>query len=211
MDAMKAYADLGGRVFLSHWHNIWIEGATQSGGGTPEAGGVADDRDVRTTAARSLDRRRRRHDRRGRQPEGRVVRDVDAERRRLDDARLRSRSATAPARTRARRSTREGRALGLLDGTTGRRQRRRTSSSRRRTRADPDPRCGKVVFSDMHVSGGSTSARRYARTRAAARRRALTPQEKALAFMFFDIASCVGTVLTARFWSSPRASDLHLV
>jgi len=28
MDRLKAYADLGGRVFLSHWHNIWIEGST---------------------------------------------------------------------------------------------------------------------------------------------------------------------------------------
>ncbi|NVB84645.1 MAG: carboxypeptidase regulatory-like domain-containing protein, partial [Kofleriaceae bacterium] len=26
LNAMKDYADLGGRVFLSHWHNIWISG-----------------------------------------------------------------------------------------------------------------------------------------------------------------------------------------
>ena len=26
MDAVKAYADLGGRIFLSHWHHHWIEG-----------------------------------------------------------------------------------------------------------------------------------------------------------------------------------------
>ena len=32
LDAMKAYADFGGRVFASHWHNIWIEGSTQGGG-----------------------------------------------------------------------------------------------------------------------------------------------------------------------------------
>ena len=32
MDAMKQYADIGGRVFVSHWHNIWIEGSTEGGG-----------------------------------------------------------------------------------------------------------------------------------------------------------------------------------
>src|SRR5262249_33220189 len=32
MDAVKSYADMGGRVFLSHWHNIWIEGSTEGGG-----------------------------------------------------------------------------------------------------------------------------------------------------------------------------------
>ena len=53
-------------------------------------------------------------------------------------------------------------------------------------------RCGKVVFSDMHVSGGPGSGN-YPTSCGSSL--ALTPQEKALAFMFFDIASCVsGTI-----------------
>jgi hypothetical protein len=49
------------------------------------------------------------------------------------------------------------------------------------------------VFSDMHVSGDSSSApgKPYPTGCSTA---ALTPQEKALAFMFFDIASCVGVI-----------------
>ena len=53
-----------------------------------------------------------------------------------------------------------------------------------------DNRCGKVVFSDMHVSGGGTSGN----FPSSCTMGTLTPQEKALAFMFFDIASCVGPI-----------------
>ena len=40
MNAVKAYADLGGRVFLSHWHNIWVEGSTQNAAMYPQAPAV---------------------------------------------------------------------------------------------------------------------------------------------------------------------------
>jgi hypothetical protein len=51
-------------------------------------------------------------------------------------------------------------------------------------------RCGKVVFSDMHVAGDSKSSAAMPFP-SQCQNTALTPQEKALAFMFFDIASCV--------------------
>jgi hypothetical protein len=56
--------------------------------------------------------------------------------------------------------------------------------------ATPDNRCGKVVFSDMHVSGDSRSSTGTPFPDQCSNN-ALTNQEKALAFMFFDIASCV--------------------
>jgi hypothetical protein len=56
-----------------------------------------------------------------------------------------------------------------------------------------ESRCGKVVFSDMHVSGDSKSSSGTPFPGQCASSE-LTPQEKALAFMFFDIASCIGPI-----------------
>jgi hypothetical protein len=71
----------------------------------------------------------------------------------------------------------------------------------------PDNRCGKVVFSDMHVSGDSTSSPTVPFPGGCSCMKVngqtdplctepnpLTPQEKALAFMLFDIASCVSPI-----------------
>jgi hypothetical protein len=55
----------------------------------------------------------------------------------------------------------------------------------------PEQRCGKVAFSDMHVSADSSSFGAFPNGCAGS---ALTAQEKALAFMFFDLASCLGDV-----------------
>jgi hypothetical protein len=54
-------------------------------------------------------------------------------------------------------------------------------------------RCGKVVFSDMHVSSNSLSRPTIPFPNDCSSA-PLTPQEKALAFILFDISSCVGVI-----------------
>jgi len=56
-----------------------------------------------------------------------------------------------------------------------------------------DTRCGKVVFSDMHVSSGSSSKTGTPYPLGCSQT-PLSAQEKALAFIFFDISSCVGAL-----------------
>ena len=58
----------------------------------------------------------------------------------------------------------------------------------------PDLQCGKFVFGDMHLYGGDVQPAATALPDDAfpgSCSKELTPEEKALVFLFFDLASCV--------------------
>nr|HEX4317147.1 hypothetical protein [Kofleriaceae bacterium] len=195
MDHVKAYADAGGRVFMSHWHNVWLEGSTQNtkdGTQTPAAWPALATFDDKH-GAQSL-------------PDGTL--DV------IDETNNPKGSAFAqwmldPA---VQGSTTIDQ-IALGDGTGKQTCTTVDDSHVERwvnldpagsdapqmiqfdtpTEQDPSARCGKVVFSDMHVSGdsGSPQGGTYPTKCSTGD---LTPQEKALAFMFFDISSCVGVI-----------------
>lgn len=198
MDNVEAYTALGGRVFASHWHNIWVGGVFQGGNngnqrvtawaGTNHSiasGGLADwtgndgnpgnpvgidelsnpkgtlfaDWMVNVGAASA-----------GR---GNITLTQNTQRRTalaLDTARAERWVQTLTAQTNP--------AMGgpqMFQFTTP-------------IEVQPDQRCGKVVYTDMHVSGNPGQGAYPA----ACSGTNLSEQEKALAFMFFDIASCVG-------------------
>ncbi|HET7505730.1 MAG TPA: carboxypeptidase-like regulatory domain-containing protein [Kofleriaceae bacterium] len=198
MDHLKAYADIGGRVFLSHWHNIWLEGSTQrTAKGTQkpvvwadpgaEIAKFVDNQDTGTGTVDTIDVTNN--------PKG---------------------TSFANWMQRVQTKSPMPRQITILDGTG-----KHTAISLDPAKAeqwvfwtnnnmdfpqnfqfttpiekDQAGRCGKVVFSDMHVSGGpvknSGVIPPYPTSCGAATD--LSDQEKALAFMFFDISSCVGVL-----------------
>jgi hypothetical protein len=194
LDAMKAYADIGGRVFASHWHNIWIEGSTQGGGNQkpavwPMIATWSNGGDLNNTAVDAIDE--------ANNPKGSSfatwMLNVGGSTTRDDIALVDGTGKTTCAQvdiTKAERWTTVKSAPNASDGNgvIG-----TTQNFQFVTPAEGDPAnaCGKVVFSDMHVSGASGGGNYPGSCGATL---TLTPQEKALAFMLFDLSSCVGTL-----------------
>ena len=185
LDAMKEYADVGGRVFASHWHNIWISGKFQGGVGTPTPdnwdtiGTWADDGNFDGTEF--IDEVSN--------PKGTLFADWMVN---VGGSTTRGSFPVVQGRTTSQ----------TLDTTRSElwvRQTNATGTPQMFQFTTPqevanDQRCGKVVFTDMHVSGSvqNQNSDYPDSCVGGAGNLDLTPQEKALAFMFFDIASCVG-------------------
>lgn len=185
LDAMKQYADLGGRVFASHWHNIWVSGKFQGGAGAPTP-------QVWSTIAQWRD-------------DG----DFNGPDRIDETGHLKGSSFASwmmnvgASTTRGEFPVAEGRLTTTsIDQTKAERWVYRRDGNMNPqmfqfTTPNEDPplaRCGKVVFTDMHVSGTRRAGNYPDSCVGGPTNLELTPQEKALAFMFFDIASCVGPI-----------------
>jgi hypothetical protein len=185
LDAMKAYADAGGRVFASHWHNIWIGGNFQGGGmgQTPMVWNTIATWTANDTNPGPIDLIDEVNNPKGASfatwmldVMGSTVRDQIM----LVGGTERS-TCTGVDNAKAERWT-----YAMANPMHPQNFQFTTPNE-----ADPSNRCGKVVFSDMHVSGGPGPGNYPSECGTTT---TLTPQEKALAFMFFDIASCVSNI-----------------
>ncbi len=190
LNAMKEYADLGGRVFASHWHNVWIGGHwTQGGSATNPTPVIPDWRAVA-------------------QWQNNPNPTVDL----IDEVSNPKGTAFAnwmkivePAIPRGEIPITEGRSTvqsltqllaerwTYVKGSTEPQNFQFTTPQN----VAADQRCGKVVFSDMHVSGGpiKSGGNVLDYPDSCSNPTTLSPQEKALAFMLFDLSSCVGVLL----------------
>lgn len=193
LTAMRGYADVGGRVFASHWHNIWIGGRFR-GGSTPTqepwkdiADWNADDGDPGNPI--KIDEVAN--------PKGVAFADWM-----LTVMGSTTRGEIQLANENGGDSTGRLTATGLDTAIAERWVTPNTGLAPQMfqfttpVEVSADQRCGKVVFTDMHVSGqsGSPTAAYPDNCIGGAGNLTLTPQEKALAFMFFDIAGCVGGI-----------------
>jgi hypothetical protein len=190
LQAVHDYADLGGRVFMSHWHNIWIGGEENNlSHGLPDWQAVAtfDFAAAQNEASQltSIDET---------VPKGmsfaqwmlNVGGSTTRDQVTVNEPRY---TCSANDATKSDRMVYVDPALSTPLGKVSVQDLQFTTPQD----MPADQRCGKVVFSDMHVSSGSTSSAAVPYPGGCAMTD-LSAQEKALAFIFFDIASCVGIV-----------------
>ncbi|MBL9019125.1 MAG: carboxypeptidase regulatory-like domain-containing protein [Myxococcales bacterium] len=183
LNAMKAYADLGGRVFASHWHNIWIGGDFNGEAGgmgqTPPVWNSIAQWEANTNLNNAIDTIDEVSNPKGASFATWMLNVMGSTTRGeipVTQPRLTASSVDAAKAERWVYLDQQGTEFPqIFQFTTP-------------NEAPAGDRCGKVVFSDMHVSADSVSNNPFPQSCSAM---PLTPQEKALAFMFFDIASCV--------------------
>ena len=177
-EALKEFTDMGGRVFASHWHNIWIDS-----GPTPwpttvtrvnlnDLNSITADIDQTTTKGQDL--------------AGWLL-NVGA------STTLGKIAITAAQHTiRAVNAAMADRWI-YLDTTANGQPSVQYLSFTTPVEVPPEDRCGRVVFSDIHVASGDRSGTSYAFPSGGCTSNVanMTPQEKVLAFMIFDIGSCI--------------------
>ena len=183
MDNIKAYADLGGRVFGSHYHNIWIDGKTGGGTGIPTPSPQ-----WTRVAACPVE---------GSGPTTAIIDQMSNPKGAAFAQWMQNVMGTTTLGVVPIVSPRQ--MCDSVDKTIAEQWLYASGTNKPQTIQFTTPiempkeqRCGKVVFTDMHVSGdGSVPGTAFPDNCEAG---AMSPQEKALAFMLFDIASCVGQI-----------------
>ncbi len=169
--AMQGYANTGGRVFASHWHNYWLEFGPQPFPTIATFDHQADLNDITADIDTSFAKGKALSDWlvnvKGSTVPGKI--DIHAAQHTVD-------AASATVAQRWIYLSREHSVQYLSANTP--------------LGAAKDKQCGRIVLSDIHVSSGDKSdpGKPYP---TGCTTSGLTPQEKALVFMLFDLSACV--------------------
>jgi hypothetical protein len=183
-DAMKSYADKGGRVFASHWHNVWLEKGPPPWNQAlswnlqlTDLGNVPVD--INPNFGKSTQLSNWLKNVGALRPDGRLDL-VDAQHTALSVKPEYAESWIQLANT-----------ANNLPSV------QYASMVTPIEKPDSIDKCGRLVYSDIHVSTADDSApaKAFPSQSCTTDVNVLTAQEKVLAFMIFDIASCVGDVI----------------
>ena len=178
MANVKSFADLGGRVFMSHYNSMWISGSSSAPQQVWPTVATCNVDTVPSGSTGIIDQVNN--------PKGaafatwmqNVMASTGAGQFTITQSRE---SCTSVDNSKAERW------VYIQDGSTQVPQNFQFTTPQE---SPADNRCGKVVFSDMHVASDFSSGN----FPSGCSNTPLTSQEKALAFMFFDISSCVGPI-----------------
>jgi len=188
LDAMKAYADGGGRVLASHWHNIWLAGA--SGGPTQPAWSS-----IATWSNSNVDPGNPILIDQATSPLGPPLATWMVNVKGTGSA---AETGVGPTTVQGQLSLDTTTRYSLAKAIDPAKAERRLYTSGAAARPQmfefttpveqpPNAQCGKVLFTDVHVPGAPLAGA-YPD---ACSGTALTPQEKALAFSFFELGTCI--------------------
>lgn len=185
--AMKAYADMGGRVFASHWHRYWFYDGPQNQATRPNTSPFPEfakweDRDGPAgdngTIAVTIDTTF---------PKGQAFSDW-----------MSKQGALSGPNQFPLKESRDN--VDTLDGAKAQQwitvqnpnEQNHTAiqylTANTPIEAAEDKKCGRLVFSDLHVSANDTPKRPWP---SGCKNEPLSAQEKALEFLLFDLSSCV--------------------
>ncbi len=174
--AMHDYANVGGRVFASHWHQVWLQRGPHP---WPEVASFVDEDDINEITANVETSF----------PKGEALADW---------------LVNVDATTQRGRIALTGTQHTIVSENSEYAQRWISTSSPQTVQylsantplgADAEDQCGRVVLSDIHVTGSENEGRDVSSDDIefpeGCTTTDLSPQEKVLAYMLFDISGCI--------------------
>jgi hypothetical protein len=169
IQAMHDYAGAGGRIFASHWHEGWFRlGFPEVGTFDPNNGGGANGvtpTNVDTSFPKGAALQQWLQNVQALDPDGTLP---------VKEAKYNLRAVGAPAQT----------WIWASDGS----QLAEYMSFNTPTNVPADQACGRAVYSNLHVSAGDQHGQPWPQGCVTS---GLSPQEKVLEFMLFDLSACV--------------------